>query len=91
MPLSWVAVVWSMIASACLTLAAIYFLVWLRNPRDRAIRASQLVHDLQASEADLRQQRAELEASNQQISSLFGRLIASQETERDRIARDLHD
>jgi signal transduction histidine kinase len=33
----------------------------------------------------------ELEASNQQISSLFGRLIASQETERTRIARDLHD
>jgi signal transduction histidine kinase len=41
------------------------------------LRASQLVHDLQRS--------------NQQISDLFGRLIAVQETERTRIARDLHD
>ena len=29
--MSWVTVVWSMIASACLTLAVIYFLVWYRN------------------------------------------------------------
>ena len=29
--MSWVTVIWSMIASACLTLAAIYFLVWFRN------------------------------------------------------------
>ena len=29
--MSWVTVVWSMIASACLTLAAIYCLVWYRN------------------------------------------------------------
>jgi PAS domain S-box-containing protein len=29
--MSWVTVVWSMIASACLTLAAIYWLVWYRN------------------------------------------------------------
>ena len=28
---SWVTVVWSMVASACLTLAAIYCLVWYRN------------------------------------------------------------
>ena len=69
----------------CLVFAMAYELS--RN----VIRASQLVRDLQASEADLRQQRAQLEASNQQISSLFGRLIASQETERGRIARDLHD
>jgi signal transduction histidine kinase len=41
------------------------------------LRASQLVHDLQRS--------------NQQISDLFGRLITVQETERTRIARDLHD
>ena len=40
-------------------------------------RASQLVRELQAS--------------NTQISDLFGRLIAAQETERTRIARDLHD
>jgi signal transduction histidine kinase len=36
MPFNWVTVIWSMIASACLTLAAIYFLVWLRNRRERA-------------------------------------------------------
>jgi signal transduction histidine kinase len=41
------------------------------------LRASQLVVDLQKS--------------NQQISDLFGRLIAAQESERTRIARDLHD
>ena len=55
------------------------------------LRASQLVHDLQSSEAGLRENQARLEASNEQISSLFGRLIAAQETERTRIARDLHD
>lgn len=55
------------------------------------LRASQLVRDLQLSEAGLRENQARLEASNQQISLLFGRLIAAQETERTRIARDLHD
>ena len=55
------------------------------------LRASQLVRDLQASEAGLRENQARLEASSEQISSLFGRLIAAQETERTRIARDLHD
>ena len=29
--MSWVTVTWSMVASACLTLAVIYFLVWWRN------------------------------------------------------------
>ncbi len=29
--MSWVTVIWSMNASACLTLAVIYFLVWHRN------------------------------------------------------------
>jgi two-component system, LuxR family, sensor kinase FixL len=29
--MSWVTVIWSMIASACLTLAVIYFLSWIRN------------------------------------------------------------
>jgi signal transduction histidine kinase len=42
-------------------------------------------------EAALREHQATLQASNQQISDLFGRLIAAQETERTRIARDLHD
>jgi two-component system sensor histidine kinase UhpB len=42
-------------------------------------------------EAALREHRATLQANNQQISDLFGRLIAAQETERTRIARDLHD
>ena len=29
--MSWVTVIWSMIASACLTLTAIYWLVWYRD------------------------------------------------------------
>ena len=29
--MSWITVIWSMIASACLTLGAIYVLVWYRN------------------------------------------------------------
>jgi signal transduction histidine kinase len=55
------------------------------------LRASQLVHELRSTEAGLREHQATLEASNKQISDLFGRLIAAQETERTRIARDLHD
>ena len=39
----------------------------------------------------MRRTRRRLEASNKQISDLFGRLISAQETERTRIARDLHD
>ena len=35
MTVSWVTVVWSMIASACLTLAAMYFLVWFKNRDER--------------------------------------------------------
>ena len=42
-------------------------------------------------EAALRENQTRLQSSNQQISDLFGRLIAAQETERTRIARDLHD
>ena len=41
--------------------------------------------------AAMRDNQAMLEASNRQISDLFGRLINAQETERGRIARDLHD
>jgi signal transduction histidine kinase len=41
--------------------------------------------------AEMRENQAMLEASNRQISDLFGRLIAAQENERGRIARDLHD
>ena len=29
--MSWVTIIWSMVASACLTLALIYFLAWRRN------------------------------------------------------------
>ena len=43
------------------------------------------------AETRMREHQQMLEASNRQISELFGRLIAAQETERTRIARDLHD
>ena len=36
MIVSWVTVIWLMIASACLTLAGMYFLVWFRNRGERA-------------------------------------------------------
>ena len=39
----------------------------------------------------MRAHQATRETNNKQISDLFGRLIAAQETERTRIARDLHD
>ena len=55
------------------------------------LRASQLVEELRSTEAGLRENQARLQASNQQISNLAGRLIASQEVERARLARDLHD
>jgi PAS domain S-box-containing protein len=34
--MSWVTIIWSMGASACLTLAGVYFLVWLRNRSTQA-------------------------------------------------------
>jgi signal transduction histidine kinase len=43
------------------------------------------------AEAGMLEHQATLEAGNRQISELLGRLIAAQETERSRIARDLHD
>jgi signal transduction histidine kinase len=55
------------------------------------LRASELVGGLQVSEAVLRKNQVTLQASNKQISQLLGRLIGAQETERRRIARDLHD
>ena len=33
--MNWVTIVWSMIASACLTLALVHFLVWCRRPGAR--------------------------------------------------------
>jgi two-component system, LuxR family, sensor kinase FixL len=34
--MSWVTIIWSMIASACLTLALVHVLVWWRRPNARA-------------------------------------------------------
>src|SRR5258708_20018427 len=34
--MSWVTVIWAMIASACLTLALVHLLVWWRRPKARA-------------------------------------------------------
>ena len=36
MPLNWVLILWSMTASATLTLATIHFLVWLKRRTDWA-------------------------------------------------------
>ena len=33
--MSWVTIIWSLVASACLTLAAMYFLVVEEPPRER--------------------------------------------------------
>jgi PAS domain S-box-containing protein len=49
------------------------------------------ITDIKRAERDMLENQAILQASNQQISDLFGRLIAAQEMERSRIARDLHD
>ena len=43
------------------------------------------------AEKEMHDNQHMLEASHRQITDLFGRLIAAQETERTRIARDLHD
>lgn len=43
------------------------------------------------AEDAIREKQAVLDASHRQINDLAGRLIASQEAERTRIARDLHD
>jgi two-component system sensor kinase FixL len=34
--MSWVTIIWAMIASACLTLALVHVLVWWRRPNERA-------------------------------------------------------
>jgi len=43
------------------------------------------------AETDMKENQQMLEQSNRQVSELFGRLLSAQETERGRIARDLHD
>lgn len=69
----------------CLVLVMAYALT-----RD-VLRASELARELRDTEAGLRENQAWLQASQQQISDLFGRLVTAQENERTRIARDLHD
>jgi PAS domain S-box-containing protein len=49
------------------------------------------ITDLKLAERQMREHQRMLQASHKQISDLFGRLIAVQEGERTRIARDLHD
>jgi PAS domain S-box-containing protein len=49
------------------------------------------ITDRKRAEEALRENEAVLLASNRQVRDLAGRLIASQEAERSRIARDLHD
>ncbi len=49
------------------------------------------ITDRKRAEEVIRENQAVLQASHAQIQDLAGRLIASQEVERTRIARDLHD
>lgn len=49
------------------------------------------ITDRRNSEDALRESEAILQASNRRIRDLAGRLIVSQESERARVARDLHD
>jgi PAS domain S-box-containing protein len=49
------------------------------------------VSDRKRAEDALRANEATLRATNQEIEDLAGRLIAAQETERKRLARELHD
>jgi len=56
----------------------------------RARRLQEIRERKQAEDA-LLENRAGLRASHQEIQHLAGRLIAAQESERGRIARDLHD
>ena len=49
------------------------------------------ITDRKQIEEEIRQNEASLRESNRRIQDLAGRLIASQEVERARIARDLHD
>jgi len=58
--MSWVTVIWSMVASACLTLAVIYFLVWYSNRSGRAnlLFAMAAVSTAAFTLCELRQMRA---------------------------------
>ena len=58
--MSWVTVIWSMVASACLTLAVIYFLVWWSNRSARAnlLFAMAAVSTAAFTLCELRQMRA---------------------------------
>ena len=58
--MSWVTVIWSMVASACLTLAVIYFLVWWSNRSGRAnlLFAMAAVSTAAFTLCELRQMRA---------------------------------
>ena len=49
------------------------------------------ITDRKRAEEEIRENEAVLRARNEEIHDLAGRLIASQEVERARIARDLHD
>ena len=63
----------------------------VRNEHDQILTVVRDVTESRRAQAELRESQAILQASHREIHDLAGRLIASQEVERARIARDLHD
>jgi signal transduction histidine kinase len=61
------------------------------DERDRIVTIVRDVTERQVNVEMLRRREADLRASDDRNRDLAGRLIASQEAERERIARDLHD
>jgi signal transduction histidine kinase len=61
------------------------------DERDRIVTIVRDVTERQVNVEMLRRREADLRASYERNRDLAGRLIASQELERERIARDLHD
>jgi signal transduction histidine kinase len=63
----------------------------VRNATDQILTLVRDVTEAARAQAALRESEAVLQATNRQVRELAGRLIESQDMERARIARELHD